>query len=75
MLNNMDLNSKDSFYPQFDSCNSSSMGMENGARNKDSKEVFVDAERGVPAQFGHGECMSSHRYCNNRRTSCKTVRA
>uniref|UniRef100_A0A8C6UE45 C2H2-type domain-containing protein n=1 Tax=Neogobius melanostomus TaxID=47308 RepID=A0A8C6UE45_9GOBI len=52
MLNNMDLNAKDSFYPQFDS--SSSLGMENSAR-KDNQEVYVDAERGVPAQFGHGE--------------------
>lgn len=50
MLNNMDLNAKDSFYPQFDS--SSSLGMENSAR-KDNQEVYVDAERGVPAQFGH----------------------
>ncbi|XP_020786090.2 early growth response protein 1 [Boleophthalmus pectinirostris] len=50
MLNNMDLNAKDSFYPQFD--NSSSLGMESSAR-KDKQEVFVDAERGVPAQFGH----------------------
>lgn len=54
MLNNMDLNAKDSFYPQFDNCNSSSLGMENSAR-KDNQEVYVDAERGVPAQFGHGE--------------------
>ncbi|XP_033949515.1 early growth response protein 1-B [Pseudochaenichthys georgianus] len=52
MLNNMDLNAKDSFYPQFDNCNSSSMGMDNSVR-KDNQEVYVDAERGVPAQFGH----------------------
>ncbi|KAM9313754.1 early growth response protein 4 [Pholidichthys leucotaenia] len=52
MLNNMDLNAKDSFYPQFENCNSSSLGMDNGAR-KDNQEVYVDAERGVPAQFGH----------------------
>ncbi|KAM8880351.1 uncharacterized protein AB9W97_015213 [Spinachia spinachia] len=52
MLNNMDLNAKDSFYPQFENCNSSSVGMENSAR-KDNPEVYVDAERGVPAQFGH----------------------
>ncbi|XP_017274280.1 early growth response protein 4 [Kryptolebias marmoratus] len=55
MLNNMDLNAKDSFYPQFDNCNSSSLAMENGAR-KENQEVYVDAaaaERGVPAQFGH----------------------
>ncbi|XP_023282884.1 early growth response protein 2b-like [Seriola lalandi dorsalis] len=52
MLNNMDLNAKDSFYPQFDNCNSSSLGMENSVR-KDNQEVYVDAERGVPAQFGH----------------------
>lgn len=50
MLNNMDLNSKDSFYPQFDS--GSSLGMESGAR-KDNQEVYIDAERGVTAQFGH----------------------
>lgn len=54
MLNNMDLNAKDSFYPQFDNCNGSSLGMENSVR-KDNQEVYVDAERGVPAQFGHGE--------------------
>ncbi|CAG5928548.1 uncharacterized protein ACNS7B_005523 [Menidia menidia] len=52
MLNNMDLNAKDSFYPQFENCNSSSLGMENSAR-KDNQEMYVDAERGVPAQFGH----------------------
>lgn len=50
----MDLNAKDSFYPQFENCNSSSLGMESGAR-KDNQEVYVEAERGVPAQFGHGE--------------------
>lgn len=59
MLNNMDLNAKDSFYPQFDNCNSSSLGMENSAR-KDNQDVYVDAERGVPAQFGHGEFASLH---------------
>lgn len=59
MLNNMDLNAKDSFYPQFENCNSSSLGMENSAR-KDNQEVYVDAERGVPAQFGHGEFASLH---------------
>ena len=57
MLNNMDLNAKDSFYPQFENCNSSSLGMENSVR-KDNQEVYVDAERGVPAQFGHGEFAS-----------------
>lgn len=64
MLNNMDLNAKDSFYPQFDNCNSSSLAMENGAR-KDNQEVFVDAaaERGVPAQFGHGELSLSTKSC------------
>ncbi|XP_056136143.1 early growth response protein 1-A [Lampris incognitus] len=51
MLNNMDLNSKDSFYPQFDSCNTS-LGMENSVQ-KDNQEVYVDAERGVHAPFGH----------------------
>ncbi|XP_032419969.1 early growth response protein 1-B [Xiphophorus hellerii] len=53
MLNNMDLNAKDSFYPQFENCNSSSLGMENSVRKDSNQEVFVDAERGVPAQFGH----------------------
>ncbi|KAM4604049.1 uncharacterized protein ACJ7VT_018673 [Polymixia lowei] len=52
MLNNMDLNSKDSFYPQFENCNSSSIGMENSVR-KDNQKVYVDADRGAPAQFGH----------------------
>ncbi|KAM3865065.1 uncharacterized protein ACN63O_010775 [Diretmus argenteus] len=52
MLNNMDLNAKDSFYPQFENCNSSSLGMDNSVR-KENQEVYVDAERGVPAQFGH----------------------
>lgn len=63
MLNNMDLNAKDSFYPQFENCNSSSLGMENSAR-KDNQEVYVDAERGVPAQFGHGEFASLHSRLN-----------
>ncbi|CAB1457370.1 unnamed protein product [Pleuronectes platessa] len=36
----------------FENCNSSSLGMENSVR-KDNQEVYVDAERGVPAQFGH----------------------
>ena len=31
--------------------------MENSVR-KDNQEVYVDAERGVPAQFGHGEFAS-----------------
>ncbi|XP_074485357.1 uncharacterized protein LOC141764228 [Sebastes fasciatus] len=53
MLNNMDLNAKDSFYPQFDNCNSSSLGMMENSVRKDNQEVYVDAERGVPAQFGH----------------------
>lgn len=57
MLNNMDLNAKDSFYPQFENCNSSSLGMENSVRKDSNQEVFVDAERGVPAQFGHGELL------------------
>lgn len=55
----MDLNAKDSFYPQFENCNSSSLGMENSVR-KDNQEVYVDAERGVPAQFGHGEFACLH---------------
>lgn len=59
MLNNMDLNAKDSFYPQFDNCSSSSLGMESSVR-KDNQEVYVDSERGVPAQFGHGEFASLH---------------
>ncbi|XP_028305966.1 early growth response protein 1-B [Gouania willdenowi] len=50
MLNNMDLNAKDSFYPQFD--NSSSLAMESSMR-KDNQEMYVDTNRGVPAQFGH----------------------
>lgn len=54
MLNNMDLNSKDSFYPQFENCNNSSLGMENSSR-KDNQEMFADAESGAPAQFTHGE--------------------
>ncbi|KAM8842317.1 uncharacterized protein ACB058_013992 [Synchiropus picturatus] len=44
MLNNMDLNAKDSFYPQFDS---------NSSLGKDNQEAFVEADRGAPAQFGH----------------------
>ncbi|KAM9817935.1 early growth response protein 4 [Syngnathus typhle] len=52
MLNNMDLNAKDSFYPQFDNCSGSSLGMDAGAR-KDNRDAFGDAERSVPAQFGH----------------------
>ncbi|XP_026868377.1 early growth response protein 1-B [Electrophorus electricus] len=52
MLNNMDLNSQDSFYPQFENCNSSAIGMEtNGA--KDNQNIFRDAERTAPAQFQH----------------------
>lgn len=56
MLNNMDVNAKDSFFPQFDTCSSSSLLLETSAR-KDNQEVFVEAaaERGPPAQFGHGE--------------------
>ncbi|XP_061768196.1 early growth response protein 4 isoform X2 [Nerophis ophidion] len=51
MLNNMDLNAKDSFYPQFDG---SSLGMDTGVQRKDNQDVFADAERSsVPAQFGH----------------------
>ncbi|XP_061686308.1 early growth response protein 4 isoform X1 [Syngnathoides biaculeatus] len=52
MLNNMDLNAKDSFYPQFDNCGGSSLGTDAGAR-KDNLDSFGDAERSVPAQFGH----------------------
>lgn len=54
MLNNMDLNSKDSFYPQFENCNGSSLGVENSAR-KDTQEMFLDAERGAPAQYTPGK--------------------
>ncbi|KAM6972678.1 uncharacterized protein FYW47_004839 [Aplochiton taeniatus] len=50
MLNNMDLNSKDSFYPQFENCNSSSLGIENSSR-KDNQEIFADTDRGGPVQF------------------------
>ncbi|XP_057700023.1 early growth response protein 2b [Corythoichthys intestinalis] len=53
MLNNMDLNAKDSFYPQFDNCNGSSLSMEAGARKDDRRDAFGEAERSVPAQFGH----------------------
>ncbi|CAL8353607.1 unnamed protein product [Boreogadus saida] len=52
MLNNMDLNSKDSFYTQFEKCNSSSISAEKDAR-KDSQKVFGEAERGTPAHFRH----------------------
>lgn len=67
----MDLNAKDSFYPQFENCNSSSLGMENSVR-KDNQEVYVDAERGVPAQFGHGEFASFISYCTvDEKCACR----
>ncbi|XP_056326433.1 early growth response protein 1 [Danio aesculapii] len=53
MLNNMDLNSQDSFYSQFENCNSSAMGMETQG-SKDSQDVFMDSGRTAPAQFAHG---------------------
>ncbi|XP_030644214.1 early growth response protein 4 [Chanos chanos] len=53
MLNNMDLNSQDSFYPQFENCNSSSLGMETNG-GKDNQDAFMDAERKTAsAQFSH----------------------
>ncbi|KAF7686966.1 early growth response protein 1 [Silurus meridionalis] len=48
MLNNVDLNSQDSFYPQFDTCNDSSIGMMD---TKEHQDVFMDAERA--AHFAH----------------------
>ncbi|KTF93044.1 hypothetical protein cypCar_00029223 [Cyprinus carpio] len=53
MLNNMDLNSQDSFYSQFENCNSSAIGMETHG-SKDSQNVFMDSRRTAPAQFAHG---------------------
>ncbi|KAA0722081.1 Early growth response protein 1 [Triplophysa tibetana] len=53
MLNNMDLNSQDSFYSQFENCNSSAIGMETHG-SKDSQDAFVDSGRTAPAQFAHG---------------------
>lgn len=52
MLNNVDLNSQDSFYPQFDTCNDSAIGMMD---TKEHQDVFMDAERTAPTQFAHGE--------------------
>ncbi|XP_051561068.1 early growth response protein 4-like isoform X2 [Myxocyprinus asiaticus] len=53
MLNNMDLNSQDSFYSQLDNCNSSAIGLETRGP-KDSQDVFMDSGRTAPAQFAHG---------------------
>ncbi|XP_057187856.1 transcription factor Sp9 isoform X2 [Triplophysa rosa] len=53
MLNNMDLNSQDSFYSQFENCNSSAIGMETHG-SKDSQDAFVDSGRTAPAQFAQG---------------------
>ncbi|XP_058240177.1 early growth response protein 4 [Hemibagrus wyckioides] len=50
MLNNVDLNSQDSFYPQFDTCNDSTIGMMD---TKEHQDVFMDAERTAPTQFAH----------------------
>ncbi|XP_026801199.3 early growth response protein 1 [Pangasianodon hypophthalmus] len=50
MLNNVDLNSQDSFYPQFDTCNDSAIGMMD---TKEHQDVFMDAERTAPTQFAH----------------------
>ncbi|TRY99513.1 hypothetical protein DNTS_020822 [Danionella cerebrum] len=71
MLNNMDLNSQDSFYSQFENCNSSAIAVEQSS--KDSQDVFLDSGRTAPAQFAHGapitpktEPMSTDQY-----TSCQ----
>jgi len=58
MLNNMDLNSQDSFYSQFENCNSSAIGMETRG-SKDSQDVFMDSGRTAPAQFAHGEFLAN----------------
>lgn len=51
MLNNMDLNSQDSFYLQFEN---SSLGREaNG--EKDNQDMFVDADSAAPAPFATGQ--------------------
>lgn len=57
MLNNVDLNSQDSFYPQFDTCNDSAIGMMD---TKEHQDVFMDAERTAPTQFAHGEFSIDH---------------
>lgn len=58
MLNNMDLNSQDSFYSQFENCNSSAIGMETHG-SKDSQDVFMDSGRTAPAQFAHGKFLTN----------------
>ncbi|XP_029114969.1 E3 SUMO-protein ligase EGR2 [Scleropages formosus] len=50
MLNNMDLSSQDPFYPQFDGCGGSGVGIETlGA--KSNQEVFVEPARDAPVLF------------------------
>ncbi|XP_048855835.1 early growth response protein 4 [Brienomyrus brachyistius] len=50
MLNNMDLNPQDSFYPQFDNCGSSSIGIDT-IQAKANQEILVDSGRDAPVQF------------------------
>ncbi|XP_035273264.1 early growth response protein 1-B [Anguilla rostrata] len=50
MLNNMDLNSKDSFYSHFDNCCSSSLGLET-IRSKENQDIFMEAESQAPVQL------------------------
>ncbi|KAG7458589.1 hypothetical protein MATL_G00222080 [Megalops atlanticus] len=50
MLNNMDLNSQDSFYSHFDNCGGSSLGIE-AIGSKENQDIFIDAERQAPVQF------------------------
>lgn len=57
MLNNVDLNSQDSFYPQFDTCNDSAIGIMD---TKEHQDVFMDAERAAPTPFAHGEFAMDH---------------
>ncbi|XP_065151924.2 uncharacterized protein [Paramisgurnus dabryanus] len=56
MLNNMDLNSQDSFYSQYESCNTSAIGVESHS-SKDNQDVFVDAGRTAPGQFAHAGAL------------------
>lgn len=62
MLNNVDLNSQDSFYPQFDTCTDSSVGVMD---TKDHQNVFMDAEHTTSDQFSHGKSLHAE--------SCVTV--
>ncbi|KAJ8407546.1 hypothetical protein AAFF_G00274030 [Aldrovandia affinis] len=50
MLNNMDLNSQDSFYAHFDNCGNSSVGIET-IGSKENQDIFMEAERQAPVQF------------------------